>query len=328
MNEEFFISLVGEIFQGYSEVDFDGSQLYLKHLSIKDQNYLNVFYERHKGDAVKKGLQTEVEALKDLKKEGMWSDEDDLKIQNLKSEVENLKDTKKSAFLGSAQKKIQADIDKKEIDYYTLLAKRKEIVGKTAEDYASGMSIIEMSRYFLFKDKELKEHAFSEEQFDLLSDEELEFINKTQETVSERFSELNIQKSCLRPFFSMYLSYCDNAYGFYGKAMSDISVYQVKLVLFGKIFNSIFQYTEDIPDGIREDPEKLLAYSESKNSKDGGKKGKPYIDDNAAGSTVFGGTQEDISDMSGDIKAVSLTDEIKKAGGKLNMEQMMKLSGQ
>jgi hypothetical protein len=328
VNEEFFISLVGEIFQGYSEVDFNGSQLYLKHLAIKDQSYLNVFYEKYRKSAIKKGLPEEKKALLDLKEEGMWSDEEDLQIQNLKSEVENLKDTKKSAFLSSAQKKIQSDIDRKEIEYYTLLSKRKEIVGKTAEDYASGMSLIEMSRYFLFKDKALTQHAFSEEEFDFLDDEDILILNKAQEEISNKFDELNIQKSCLRPFFSMYLSYCDNAYGFYGKALSQISVYQLKLVLFGRIFHSIFQYTEDIPDSIRDDPEKLLAYSESKNSKDGGKKGKPFIDDNAAGSTVFGGTKEDISDISGDIKAVSLTDEIKKAGGKLNMEQMMKLSGQ
>jgi len=101
----------------------------------------------------------------------------------------------------------------------------------------------------------------------------------------------------------------------------------MRLVLFGKIFHSIFQYTENIPDGIREDPEKLLAFSEAKNSKDSGR--KQFIDDDAAGSAVFGGTEEDIKDLaeSGGT-SVRLSDEIKKAGGKLTMEQMMKLAGQ
>ena len=99
----------------------------------------------------------------------------------------------------------------------------------------------------------------------------------------------------------------------------------MRLVLFGRIFHSIFQHVENIPDGIREDPEKLLAFSESKSNKD---KSKSFIDENAAGSAVFGGTKEDVKDIAeGGGKTIKLSDEIKKAGGKLTMEQMMKLAG-
>jgi len=328
VNEEFFISLVGEIFQGYSEFDFEGNQLYLKHLCIKDQAYINIYYEKYKKIAIKKGLPEEKKALEDMKKDGMWSDEDDLKIEELKSQIKNLQDTKKSVFLRSAQEKIKSDLASKESEYYILLAKRKEIVGKTAEDYASSMSSFEMIRFFVFKDKQLKQHAFDEDEFDRMSDESLLALKKKQDDISDKFNELNIQKSSLRPFFSMYLSYCEDAYGFYGRPMCDLSVYQVKLVLFGRIFQSIFQYTEDIPDAIREDPEKLLAFSEAKSNKNSNKKNKPFIDENAAGSTVFGGKKGDLDEMGGDVEGVSLSEEIKKAGGKLNMEQMMKLSGQ
>ena len=81
---------------------------------------------------------------------------------------------------------------------------------------------------------------------------------------------------------------------------------------------------EDIPDGIKEDPEKLMAFSESKNDKS---KKKSFLDENASASTVFGGTKEDINEVAGQGKAISLSNEIKKAGGKLDMAQMMKLAG-
>jgi len=229
-------------------------------------------------------------------------------------------------FLNSQKESTQKTISEKQLEQYELLAKRKEVVGKTAEDYASNMAATEMIRYFVFDSKELDKHAFTEDEFDDLDDVEIMSLHKIQRAVNDRLNELDIQRSVLRPFFSLYLSFCDNARDFYGKALVDLSVFQLKLVLFGRIFQSIFQYTEDIPDDIRQDTERLMIFSEAKNNK---KSGKSFINDDAAGSAVFGGTSQDIKDLAGDSKnAVSLSDEIKKAGGKLDMEQMMRLAGQ
>lgn len=325
MNDEFYISLVGEIFDGYTECEFDGRLVYLKHLTIKDQRYLNLYYEKYKKRATDRGVGTEEEILLKVKKDDLWRDEDDLKIENLKNEIENLKKTKKSFFLKSQQDSVQKTIDEKNNDYYSLLSKRKEIIGKTAEDYATNMAAVEMIRYFVFDSPEMTNQAFLKEEFDEMSDDKLIKLKLIQSNLNQKINELEIQKAVLRPFFSMYLSFCENPRDFFGKPMVDLSIFQMRLILFGKVFHSIFQYTEDIPDGIREDPERLLAFSESKSNKD---KGKSFIDDNAAGSAVFGGTKEDVKDIAeSGGRTVKLSDEIKKAGGKLTMEQMMKLGG-
>jgi len=133
---------------------------------------------------------------------------------------------------------------------------------------------------------------------------------------------LNIQKAVLRPFFSMYLSQCENIKDFYDKAIVLLSVYQLKTALFAKMFFNIFQYVEDVPDHIKDDPEKLLAYSDSQRNKNSG-----GIDENSDASAVFGATNEDMKAISGNAKQISLKDELDKNGGKLNMEQMMKLAG-
>jgi hypothetical protein len=88
------------------------------------------------------------------------------------------------------------------------------------------------------------------------------------------------------------------------------------------MFFNIFQYTEDIPDHIKDDPEKLLAYSDSQRNKNSG-----GIDENSDASAVFGATKEDMKVIAGNTKQISLSDELAKNGGKLNMEQMMKLAG-
>lgn len=327
MNEEFYISIVGEIFDGYTECDFYGRSVYLKHLTVKDQRYLHLYYEKYKKRAVDRGVETEQQILTKVKEDGLWTDDDDVQIESLKTEIENLKVTKKSLFLKSQQDGVQKTISEKEGEYFNLLGKRKEIVGKTAEEYATNMAAVEMIRYFVFDSKELTRQAFTSEEFDDMDDVKLLKLRNLQSEVNGRLNELDVQKAILRPFFSMYLSFCENAHDFYGKPLIELSVFQMKLVLFGKIFHSIFQYTEDIPDDIRDDPERLLAFSEAKNNKDS-KKGS-FIKDDAAGSAVFGGTQDDIKSIAeSGGKAVKLSDEIEKAGGTLNMEQMMKLAGQ
>lgn len=327
MNEEFYISIVGEIFDGYTELDLDGRLVYLKHLTVKDQRYIHLYYDKYKNIALKKGVDSEESLLKDLKKDDLWSDEDDLRIESLKSEVENLKKTQKSLFLKSQKDKLGEEILEKKNTWVNLMLKRKELVGKTAEDYASSMASIEMIRYFLFDSKNLDNHAFSKEEFDEMDDSLLSKLTKIQKELGEKMNELTLQKTVLRPFFGLYLSFCENPKDFYGSPLVELSVFQLKLVLFGRMFHGIFQYTEDIPDHIKEDPERLIGFSESKNKKDGGN--KKFIDENAAASTVFGATSEDIKDLvKNEEGSISLTDEIKKAGGKLSMDEMIKLAGQ
>jgi hypothetical protein len=325
VNEEFYISIAGEIFDGYSVFDFYGRDLYFKHTSIKDQRNLHTYYTKYINIAKSRGVESEEDILKKVKDDGLWTDDDDLKISNLDLEVQNLKRTKESLLLPSQKKAVQDTINQKTDEWINLLTKRKEIVGKTAEDYASGMAAQEIIRYFVFDSKELNKRAFSQEEFDDLDDEAFGLLRKIQDSISNRLNELDIQKTVLRPFFTLYLSFCENPSDFFGRPLIDLSVYQLKMNVFGKVFHSIFQHVENIPEDIKMDPERLIAFSESKSDSS---KAKKFIDEDSAASTVFGATTEDVKDLAGDNDSgVSLTEEIKKAGGKLDMEQMMKLAG-
>jgi hypothetical protein len=322
LNEELYISIIGEVFDGYTEIFFKKKPVYIKHYNIRDQRYIQKYYEKHKNIAIKKGLETEEERLAQVKLDDIWTDEDDAKIEALDFEVSNLIATQKKIFLPSQKEAMSKDIALKNSELFLLRNKKREIVGKTAEEYASSRSNEEMLRYFLFKDKELTENLFTEDEFSELDDSELLFFMKEQSEINSRLSELNIQKAVLRPFFSMYISQCENIKDFYDKAIVLLSVYQLKTAIFARMFFNIFQYTEDIPDYIREDPEKLLAYSDNKRNKNSG-----GVNEDADGSAIFGATKEDMKIVAGAGKQVSLKDELDKNGGKLNMEQMMKLAG-
>jgi hypothetical protein len=310
------------VFDGYTEIFFKKSPVYIKHYNIRDQRYIQKYYEKHKNIAIKKGLETEGERLAQVKLDDIWTDQDDAKIEALDFEVSNLISTQKKIFLPSQKEAMSKDIALKNSELAFLRNKKREIIGKTAEEYASSRSNEEMLRYFLFKDKGLTQNLFTEDEFSELDDSELLFFMKEQSEINSRLSELNIQKAVLRPFFSMYISQCENIKDFYDKAIVLLSVYQLKTAIFARMFFNIFQYTEDIPDYIREDPEKLLAYSDNKRNKNSG-----GVNEDADGSAIFGATKEDMKIVAGAGKQVSLKDELDKNGGKLNMEQMMKLAG-
>ena len=325
MNEEFYVSIIGEIFDGYSEILFKETPIFVKHVSIQDQRYLHKYYEKYKDTALKRGVDSEEDVLKRLSKDEMWSSGDESKIGSLALEIKNLKQTQKKLFVPSQKESFQRDINEKESEILKLQQKRKELVGKTAEDYASSRASQEMIRYFIFDGPDLKNNYFSEEEFDEIDDIELLVINSEQNKIAERISESNIQNAVLRPFFSMYMSQCENVYGFYGKPITKLSVHQLKVAVFGRIFFNIFQHTEDIPDNIKEDPEKLLAFSEAQRNKDSNSK---FIREDSDASAVFGATKEDMNIIAPETKkgGISLSDAIKKKGGKLNMEDMIKLS--
>jgi hypothetical protein len=122
----------------------------------------------------------------------------------------------------------------------------------------------------------------------------------------------------------MYLSSCENIGQFYGKPVVDLTIYQLKVAVYGRMFYNIFQNVPDIPENIKDNPQQLLAFSEAKMSSNNNSGG---IDENSDATAVFGATKEDIDTVAGKGKTVSLSKELEKHGGKLNMEQMMRLAG-
>ena len=325
MKEEFYISLIGEAFDGYTEVSFLDSAVYIKHVSITDQRYLQKYYKKYRQVALDKGLDTQEERAAYVLKEGIWDEKDDMEIQSLTFETENLKKTIKSLFLPSQKEAMQKDVDERLKRLGELKIKKREIIGQTAEDYASNRAADEILRYLLFKDKELTQHLYSEEEFGELEMWEVSRLTTFQADIQDRLSDIRIQEAVLRPFFSMYLSLCEDAYGFYQKPVTHLTIYQLRVVLFGKMFFNIFQFTDDIPEDFKQDPEKLMAFSEAQRNKDTQSRGG--LRDDADGSVVFGATKEDLKSLDADPNAVSLAEEAKKHGGKLDMKQMMRLAG-
>ncbi len=323
MTEEEYIGIVGEIFDGYTDVTFQGKTVYIKHFSIRDQRYIHRFYNKYKSIAESKGIPSEKEMLDSLREDGLWSDDDDRKIIDLEQEMEGLKGAKRNSFLPSQKKNIQETLDSKQKELYFLFNKKAELVGKTSERYGSQRSNEEFIRYLIYADPQCSRHFFTDEQFSNLSEEEVEFFVKENDYISRRLSESNIQHVVLRDFFNMYMSQTEDVSAFYGKPIIELSVYQLKLAIYARIFFNMFQYNEDIPERMKQDPEAIFDFVERKK----GNSNKGNINTEKGASAVFGATKEDLEAIDPNARAISLSDEISKNGGVMNMDQLIELMG-
>jgi ribonucleotide reductase alpha subunit len=175
----------------------------------------------------------------------------------------------------------------------------------------------------IYKDPSLKEHLFTEDSFAEINDYDISYLIKQHQMCSNRLNEENIQHVVLRDFFNMYLSQTENLFSFYGKPIIQLSVYQLKLALYARIFFNIFQYNDDIPESIKKNPSDILRFSESKRS--GSKASEKFKNSDNGATAVFGATKEDLSFVDPKAKKISLSDEIGKNGGSMNMEDLMKL---
>lgn len=312
-----------EIFDGYTGFDFNGQTLFFRHFSIRDQKDIGIFYEKFYNIAISRGIEKETDIFKRLKENNDWNDSDDLKIAQLQEYIENLKITKNKLMLPSQKDAHQNLINEESIKLNNLLTKKQELTGISAEQYANKMANEEFIRLMIYSDSSLSKIHFSNEEFGYLDIDELNFLNKKYISISEKFTDEKVQKIVLQDFFSMYLSCCENPHVFFGKFIHQLSAYQMKLLLYGKIFYNIFQYNDDIPESLRKDPKSIFDFVESKKTREKFQNQNKDSD----GTMVFGATKTDLDILDPGARKVSLSEALEKAGGTLNMEQMMDLMG-
>lgn len=313
-----------EIIKGYSTVEYRGSSIFVKHLGCSEKAVFDLRYKEFHKIAVDKGIPTEEQSLEAAKKDGFWSENDEAEIEKIQSYLERLNITKKNLFKSLEIKEIQKVIDEQKEKLIAKLTERRSVLGKTVEEYASNRSSDYIIYESFYKDEELKEKFFSIQEFEDMSYEELVEFILMYNSFMQDFTELNIQKTVLMDFFNQYFLVIDYPTEFFGSPMVKLTDFQVRVIMYGKIFKSIFDHVENIPDNIRKDPEALFAYKDKSSAKkDFDSKHAPKGDVSA--SMVFGASKEDMDDNK--MKGTSLN-KLMKEKKTLNMEELMKLHGE
>ncbi len=324
MNYNPLLHSLTQIFDGYTRFDFKSQALFFRHSCLRDQGNLSFIYKKNYETAISRGIETEKEVYKRLIDCGDWSEEDDLKIIEQESYINNLIKTKDQIFLPSQKENHQKLIEEEQEKLNFLLNKKNELVSITAEKFASKVCSEEFIRLLIFEDSNLSKLKFTNEEFGDLSVEDLNELSSFHVKIIKEINEESIQKIVLEDFFGLYISLCEDPFAFFGKPIHELSAFQLKLLLYGRVFNSIFQTHDDIPIEIKKNPDEIFKFIDRKKARE---KFQNSNSDKDA-SIVFGATREDLDILDPSARKISLSEQIAKNGGSLNMEDMIKLMGQ
>lgn len=251
-------SLYLDIINGYSDFLLDNHLIYIKHPCLSDDVFYDQIYKKNYDKLLKKGVPTHDSKKQQLIENEIWSEEKDLEFKKIKEDIKTLERTKDKCFIKSQKDEVQNEIDKA-VKKITPLSKIVESfsVG-TAEYFANKVA----NEYFImslfFKDLNLSEKLFMEEEIDDLEDEDFNKYITIYSMALKNVNLKNIQKIAISPFFFNSYKIDSNPHTFFGKLTKDLTNFQISLFTNAKTFSSIFEHYSDIPEEILDNPEEII----------------------------------------------------------------------
>lgn len=326
--------LYEDVINGYSKVDENG--IYISHLKETDIGEIEERKIKLTEEAKGKGLHDEEEKIELLVSQGLWTQQKEVDIKKVRSEIIELRETKKKLILGRQIKQINKQIQFKENIYKDLSKERRDEVGHTAEDYADKKVNEELVFKTFFKGPELSDPFFSNEEFEDLTNKDLEGYTLLYTAINSQFSDTILRKISVCPFFLNSFFVCENNTNlFYGKPVTELTNYQIDVFSYGRYYKSIMADAKNPPNELYEEPEKLIQYyenakksKEAKENRKGFGKGKQseYM-----GSTVFGASKDELEALAGtsgeggDAVMVNFSKEANKTGGDMGLNDFLNL---
>ena len=321
-----------DILKGYSLSYYRDNKLYFKHNTSFDSGDIDHLKQEFLEKAKKNGLPTEDQKEEYLIAENLWSKENNEKIKRLKSDISTLRQTKSKLFKSDDINELNRQIDVKRLELITLAAERKDLLGFTVEDYANK----KINEYYmfnsLFRDKDLKDRYFSEQEFDELENKEISEVLEIYNNINKNFIENNLKKIALSSYYLSLFNLCDeNAYNLYGKPIVYLTFYQMEVFGYARYFKNALSEAKHKPsDEYYEDPDKLIEWLESsKNVEEVLNKNEnnQKKTEGAIATSIVGAKKEDLAKIGKDENGISLHKEAQKKGGTLSMEDLMKMHG-
>jgi hypothetical protein len=315
-----------DIVRGFSTVDYNGSLVYIKHLSPHDQVELEELTEFYRDQAESRGLPSNAEMLTLLKEQGDWTDADDREISKLQSFIEILRTAKSKLVLKSAMDNQDKIISREEGRLREKEGEKANLLGRTCEVYADDRTHDFYILRSFFSDEKISSPLWSQQEYDELTKDEITQLICIYNDSFSSFTEESIQHLVLTDFYQPYLGFSDDSMQFYGLPFCQLTYNQIRMIVYTRIFKSIFENNQNIPERIKNDPKALLDYGSVSDAE------KEKMQEKFAegdGSTLVGATAEDYEylGLRKPDSGVSLHEEAKKKGGSLSMQDLMKLSG-
>lgn len=313
-----------DITHGFSSFSDEGKIAYVKHFQSEDQKDLESYYQKVFDKAKKHGLPTEEEAFNLLREQDLWTDKDESDYQSNIKYLETLNETKKNLIIPSQINQIDEDIKETQEKVNQQESERKGLLSETCENYARNKSNHYSIYLSFYADKDCSEKLFTKEQYEELSKEQLnnwflKYLNETKHLSIENIKYLSISE-----IFSMYYNILGGKqlFRFFEKPIYEYTFYQLNLLNYAKVLHSILENVEKIPENIKKDPDKLLAFAEAKN------RNKDIVEksQDKQGFSVMGASKHDMDEIGVSDELSVSPFQLAKEKGSLTIEDFQNFS--
>ena len=214
-----------------------------------------------------------------------------------------------------------------EEEVYLLAHERTESIGLTAEIFASKKINEFVVQQSFFSDKHLNNSFYSEEEFDFLTQEDIDECMLLLAEMNKDFSDEQIKLIGVCPFFMNVFFLCgEDIGGFFKKAIVELTNYQTTLLSSGKHFKNLISNSKAAPEDYYESPQKLSDWynlqDKARAAKDSlGSKGE------SGGSTIVGASKEEMSSLQNDDEKVVDLNKIAQEKGSISFEELLDIHG-
>ena len=319
-----------EVLTGYTLVDSPSfNKIKIKHFNNFDSAALDIKNQTFLDKAISQGLTTRKDRIDYLLKENIWTKEKNKEILMTKSAIAGLQKTKSKVFLQAHIDEANKELQKQELKLLELNAEKEDLIGFTAESYASRR----INEYYMFNAvlDEKGERLFTKEEFEDLEEELMLELISLYNKSTNKFNSKALKLISVSGFYTNLFYLCENnAYVFYGKPLVNLTFYQIELFGYGRYYKSMTENSDNKPpEEISKSPEKLVEWFEStKNAKETLDKSGASEKEGSAVSLV-GASKQDLARLGLDNpnETINLAKKAAEKGGRLSMDDLMKLHG-
>ena len=311
--------LYAQIVKGYTVTKWGKQKVYIKHFGIEEQFSVQEKYDEVFTKALKEGLPTEEDTLQVLEKEGAWTAQEESDLQKQRDYISGLRTSRKHLIIPSQVAQLTTQLEEAG---KVLLEKEKTKEGllqNTCEKFADTRAN-DYSVFLSFCSTASLEPLFTAQEFDELDKAELYDLVLIYNTAMEHLSTDSVKKIAIAPFFVNYFNLSgDSPALFFKNPVSELTYYQVNLLNYGRLFKSIFENVENIPENVMEDPDQLLDFADSQKKTE---KSRQRAQD-SDGYSVVGANEQDLKAMGvKDGTTKSIFDLAKEKGGNLSISDL------
>lgn len=199
-------------------------------------------------DGAKLGLVSEKEKLILLSEHGVWTNQEENGYLAAKDELDSLLLSAKNLYIPQQIEDMKRRITEARHRLQEDFGQRAVLIGTTKEVFAMRRASEAHILRSFYKDPDFKHPEFTQEDADAIEPAELHIFMDIYESVAETYVERNMKRICVCPFFLSSFYVCkDSVFNFFGKAVVQLSLYQVSLFNKGKFYKNIFEE----PDIVR-----------------------------------------------------------------------------